>query len=55
MLKIHSIVKTIMEDVNKEDSSILSIYTKITDTLFNLIKWAGIPFIIYLVAEAARL
>ncbi|WP_157081361.1 hypothetical protein [Neobacillus soli] len=43
-----------MEDVNKEDSHTLRLFEKIINTLFSLIKWAGIPFVFYLLFELAR-
>ena len=42
-----------MEDVNREDGFTLQLFEKILDTLFFLIKWAGIPFVIYLLFEVA--
>ncbi|MED4204078.1 hypothetical protein [Neobacillus mesonae] len=41
-------------DVNQEDSNTLKLFAKITDTMFSMIKWAGIPFVLYLLIEAAR-
>lgn len=40
-----------MEDVNREDGITLQYFEKILDSLFSLIKWAGIPFILYLLFE----
>ncbi|WP_156351194.1 hypothetical protein [Neobacillus vireti] len=42
-----------IEDVNKEDGFTLRLFEKITNTLFFLIKWAGIPFVLYLLFEAS--
>jgi hypothetical protein len=35
-------------DVNREDSVTLQLFEKFLDVMFSLIKWAGIPFVIYL-------
>ncbi|MBS4215994.1 MULTISPECIES: hypothetical protein [Neobacillus] len=40
-----------IEDVNREDGITLQYFEKILDYLFSLIKWAGIPFILYLLFE----
>ncbi|WHY84306.1 hypothetical protein QNH39_16755 [Neobacillus novalis] len=43
-----------IEDVNREDGFTLRLFEKITDTMFFLIKWAGIPFVLYLFIEISR-
>ncbi|MFJ5715195.1 hypothetical protein [Neobacillus sp. NPDC093127] len=43
-----------MEDVNREDGFTLRLFEKITDTMFFLIKCAGIPFVLYLLIEISR-
>jgi hypothetical protein len=40
-----------IEDVNREDGLTLRIFEKILGAMFFLIKWAGIPFVFYLVFE----
>jgi hypothetical protein len=37
-----------LEDVNQEDGVTLRLFEKILDMMFFLIKWAGLPFVIYL-------
>ncbi|MCM3767904.1 hypothetical protein [Neobacillus niacini] len=37
-----------VEDVNQENGITLQLFETITDSLFFLIKWTAIPFIIYL-------
>ncbi|WP_157273145.1 hypothetical protein [Neobacillus bataviensis] len=41
-------LEAFIDDVNREDSLTLRFMEKITDTMFFLIKWAAIPFAIYL-------
>jgi len=41
-------LEAFIDDVNREDGLTLRLFGKITDTMFFLIKWAGIPFILYL-------
>jgi hypothetical protein len=48
MLKFQTILEAILEDVNQEDGSIPRLFEKITDSMFFLIKWGGIPMVIYL-------
>ncbi|MCM3568829.1 hypothetical protein [Neobacillus mesonae] len=43
-----------VEDVNMEDGNTLQLFEKITDTMFFIIKWGGIPFFIYLLIEMAK-
>ncbi|WP_157042268.1 hypothetical protein [Neobacillus jeddahensis] len=43
-----------IEDVNSEDSRTLQIIEKVTDTMFLLVKWAGIPFVLYLFFVISR-
>jgi hypothetical protein len=41
-------------DVNQENSKFLRIIEKILDKMFLLIKWSGIPFLLYLLIEIFR-
>nr|WP_263326080.1 hypothetical protein [Neobacillus sp. Marseille-Q6967] len=54
MAKLQTKWEAIIEDVNQEDSYILNLFEKITDGLYFLIKWGGIPFVIYLLIEISR-
>ena len=46
-----------IDDVNQEDGFIPQLFEKITDSLFFLIKWGGIPllFIYYLIFQGGRI
>ncbi|WP_190284665.1 hypothetical protein [Bacillus sp. S3] len=48
MLHLQSKLEAFRDDVNREDGVTLQLFEKIIDTMFSLIKWAGIPFVIYL-------
>ncbi|GHH98317.1 hypothetical protein [Neobacillus kokaensis] len=54
MSNLQSKLELWINDVNQEDGITLSLFAKITDTMFSLIKWAGIPFVLYLLFEIAR-
>jgi hypothetical protein len=54
MLNFQVKLEAFIEDVNREDSLTLHVFEKITDSLFFLIKWAGIPFVLYLLFEISR-
>ncbi|WML40225.1 hypothetical protein RCG19_00630 [Neobacillus sp. OS1-2] len=41
-------LEAFINDVNCEDGRTVKIMEQITDSMFFLIKWAAIPFIIYL-------
>jgi hypothetical protein len=41
-------------DVNREDSVTLQLFEKFLDVMFSLIKWAGIPFVIYLLLVISK-
>ncbi|MEW9051113.1 MAG: hypothetical protein AB2392_08135 [Neobacillus sp.] len=53
MVNLQSKLEEIIEDVNQENGIILSFFERITDSLFFLIKWAGIPMVIYLLIAAS--
>jgi hypothetical protein len=43
-----------IDDVNREDSFTLQLFEKFLEVMFFLIKWAGIPFVIYLLFEISK-
>lgn len=51
MSNLQSFIQTFIDDVNCEDGFFLRLCDKITNHLFFIIKWAGIPFIVYLLVE----
>ena len=51
---LHLKLAAFIEDVNQENSLTLRLFEKITDRMFLLIKWAGIPFVLYLFIEISR-
>jgi hypothetical protein len=55
MLNLKLRLEAFIEDVNQEDGITLRLFEKVTDSLFFLIKWAGIPFMLYLLFEVTRL
>jgi hypothetical protein len=54
MSNLKMMVDKLIEDVNREDGYTLTLFEKITISMFFLIKWAGIPFVIYLLFEVSR-
>ncbi|WP_342431964.1 hypothetical protein [Neobacillus sp. FSL H8-0543] len=54
MLNLQTKLDAIIEDVNQEDGFIPRLFEKITDSLFFLIKWGGIPMVIYLLIGVSR-
>jgi hypothetical protein len=44
----------ILDDVNQEDGLIITAFEKILESLFFLIKWGGIPLVIYLLVAISR-
>jgi hypothetical protein len=54
MLNLQVKLEAFIEDVNREDGFTLRLFEKITDSLFFLIKWAGLPFVLYLLFEISR-
>jgi len=54
MAMIKIVVEAVLEDVNQEDGYTLRLFEKFTNSLFSLIKWGGIPFVIYLLIEISR-
>lgn len=51
MTKVATIIETIINDVNKEESVILSIFHKMLQMNFKLIVFLGIPFLIYVIMK----
>ncbi|MEH7108397.1 MULTISPECIES: hypothetical protein [Bacillaceae] len=47
-------LEALRNDLNQEESHIIKWFERITDTMFSMIKWAGIPFVIYLLVEIIR-
>lgn len=43
-----------IDDVNREDGLTLQVFEKFLDTMFFLIKWAGIPLVVYLLFEISK-
>ncbi|MBV7508093.1 hypothetical protein KW850_23015 [Bacillus sp. sid0103] len=43
-----------IDDVNREDGFTLQLFAKFLDGMFFLIKWAGIPFVVYLLFEISK-
>jgi hypothetical protein len=46
--------QAILEDVNQEDGLLITAFGKITDSLFFLIKWGGVPLVLYLLWTVSR-
>lgn len=55
ILKIQSFVEAFIDDVNHEDGQFLQYCENMTNSLFLIIKWAGIPFVIFLLLEFFKL
>lgn len=51
MSNLQAKFEAIIDDVNQEDGLIITTFEKILDGLFFLIKWGGIPLIIYLLVS----
>lgn len=51
MSNLQAKFEAIIEDVNQEDGFIITAFEKILDGLFFLIKWGGIPLVIYLLVS----
>ena len=54
MLNLQAKLDAIIEDVNQEDGVILQLFEKITDSLFFLIKWGGIPLVMLFINGSIR-
>lgn len=44
-----------VEDVNKEDSMVIELFGTIVNSLFKILLWAGIPFLVFVLLEFAGL
>jgi hypothetical protein len=44
----------ILDDVNQEDGLIITAFENILECLFFLIKWGGIPLVIYLLVSISN-
>jgi hypothetical protein len=53
MSNLHAKFEAIIEDVNQEDGVIITAFEKILECLFFLIKWGGIPLVIYLLVSVS--
>ncbi|MFE8695820.1 hypothetical protein ACFYKT_05510 [Cytobacillus sp. FJAT-53684] len=51
MTGISRLVAEFKEDVNKDESMVLDIYSRFLSSLFKLILWLGIPFIAYIMIQ----
>jgi hypothetical protein len=48
MSSISRLAALIKEDVNNEESSIISLYGKLLNGWYKLVVWFGIPFMVYI-------
>ncbi|USK37585.1 hypothetical protein LIS77_16830 [Cytobacillus firmus] len=48
MSSIFRLALLIKEDVNRDESSIVNLYSNLLNAWFKLVKWFGIPFLLYL-------
>lgn len=55
MTNLQMKLEAFIEDVNQEESRTLQVFENILNMMFFLVKWAGIPFICYLLYEFSRL
>ena len=55
MTKVANIIEILKNDVNKEESMILSTFNKLLKINFKLILLFGIPFILYVVMKSQAL
>jgi hypothetical protein len=54
MLNLQLKLAAWIDDVNQEDGLTLRVFEKFLDVMFFLIKWAGIPFVFYLLFEISK-
>jgi hypothetical protein len=54
MLNLQLKLEAWINDVNREDGLTLQTFEKILNVMFYLIKWAGIPFVVYLLFEISK-
>lgn len=55
MSAIQNFLAAFIEDVNREDGRFLQICESLTNFLFFMIKWGGIPFFLYVLFSFSRL
>ncbi len=48
MSSIFRLALLIKEDVNRDESSIVNLYSNLLNAWFKLVIWFGIPFLLYL-------
>ena len=48
MSSISRLALLIKEDVNRDESSIVNLYSNLLNDWFKLVIWFGIPFLLYL-------
>ncbi|KAF0826116.1 hypothetical protein ACOSZF_01830 [Cytobacillus firmus] len=48
MSSISRLAQLIKEDVNRDESSIVNLYSNLLNAWFKLVIWFGIPFLLYL-------
>ncbi len=51
MSNLHLKFEAWVEDVNKENSVTIQIFENIINKMFILIKWAGVPYLFYLLLQ----
>jgi hypothetical protein len=54
MFYLQSKLEAWIDDVNREDSFTLQLFEKFLNVMFIFIKWAGIPFVVYLLFEISK-
>lgn len=55
MEKLSNLAQCFVEDVNREDSSVIDLLGKLVDTLYTVFYLAGIPFFLYVLLQFARI
>jgi hypothetical protein len=55
MERLGNLAEMFVEDVNKEDSAVLELFSNMLYILFKLICATGIPFLLYVVLDFANL
>lgn len=53
MGKMNTLAGLFVEDVNKEDSAIIGLFESVISFLFNIIIFAGVPFLLYVILQFA--
>lgn len=55
MSRLSTLTAAIKVDVNNDESIIINYFYRLLRNMFTLIKWFGIPFILYLVLQFTKL